>query len=310
MRFIEETTVFANPILILTGGEPLLRPDFFDIAAYAVQKGLRIAIATNGTLIDEALARKIAETGVSRVSISLDGARAETHDDFRGIPGSYAAALQGLQHLQALGVPCQINTTVAKHNAGELAAILRLCLDLGVQALHIFMLVPVGCGVEIAHTQMLPPEQYETTLTWLFDQSQRDIPLELKATCAPHYMRILYQRAKAAGRPVERRAHGMAALTKGCLAGSAVCFVSRVGQVQPCGYLPLAAGNIRETPFRKIWETSPLFQSLRDPSRLEGKCGLCEYNRVCGGCRARAYSHTGNYLSEAPYCLYVPRRLR
>jgi radical SAM protein with 4Fe4S-binding SPASM domain len=328
---IEQVAAFARPIFVLSGGEPLFRPDIFDIARYASDAGLIVALATNGTLIDADVARQIKEAGVRRVSVSFDGADAFTHDTFRGA-GAFDQALEGMAHLQRVGVPYQINTTVARHNVHQMPETLALAQELQAVALHLFLLVPVGCGVEISDDQQITPEEYERVLNWLYD-AEMEGGIELKATCAPHYFRIARQRqaeerrqgivrerpesqhrqehaggdgrqGHPGGRPGGR--HAMNAMTKGCLAGTGVCFVSHRGEVFPCGYLPLQAGNVRQQPFRQIWESSPLFAELRDPELLKGKCGLCEFKRVCGGCRARAYGMTLEYLGEEPFCTYEP----
>jgi heme b synthase len=309
-QLIDQIVAFCNPILILSGGEPLIRPDIFEIAEYAVAKGLRVALATNGTLIDAPMAQRIVDAGVRRVAVSLDGATAETHDTFRALPGSFAQALEGIRHLRALGMSVQINTTVTRHNINELPQILDLALSLGTDALHIFLLVPVGCGVEIADEQMISPRQYEEVLNWFYDKDQEEL-LEMKATCAPHYFRIVRQRMAAEKRqspPSQKRqrASDLYAMTKGCLAGTSVCFISHKGEVFPCGYLPLVAGNVREQPLQEIWEEAKVFSELRDSELLQGKCGRCQFQRVCGGCRARAYGMTGNYLDEEPFCVYEP----
>ncbi len=305
-KIIDDIVSFSNPILILTGGEPLYRPDFFEIAEYANSKGLRVAMATNGTLVTEEIAQKIKDVGIQRISISLDGSCAATHDAFRGIPGSYEAALQGFRNLKKMGLSVQFNTTVAKHNLHEMQDIMKLAVDIGADALHIFMLVPVGCGVEIAEEQMVSAETYEELLTWFYDESKK-VPIELKATCAPHYHRVMRQRAKEDGTKLTIQSHGMAAVTKGCLAGSGVAFLSSKGQVQPCGYLPVKAGNIYEQSLKEIWESSEVFHDLRDPNNMKGKCGVCEYRMVCEGCRARAFAKDGDYLAEEPYCSYIPK---
>lgn len=304
---IDNLVTFANPILVLTGGEPLYRPDFFDIAAYANSKGLRVAMATNGTLVTGEIAKKIKDVGIQRVSISLDGATAETHDAFRGIPGSFEAALRGFENLKKQGLSVQFNTTVAKHNLHEIKDILKLAVEKGADALHIFMLVPVGCGVEIADEQMVSAETYEELLHWFYEESKR-VPIELKATCAPHYHRVMRQRAKEEGITLTFQSHGLAAVTKGCLAGSGVAFLSSKGKVQPCGYLPVTAGDIHEQSLKEIWEKSEAFLALREPDNLKGKCGVCEFRKVCEGCRARAFAQTGDYLGEEPYCAYKPRK--
>lgn len=304
---IDDIAAHYKPIVVLTGGEPLYRADIFDIASHAAASGLMVALATNGTLITAAVAARILESGIRRVSISLDGATAATHDGFRGIDGSYDEAMEGIENLKREGVEFQINTTVTKRNVDELVSLVTLAQGLGAKALHLFMLVPVGCGVQIADTDMLSKERYEEVLTWFYDVS-RTVPMEMKATCAPHYYRIIRQKAREEGRTISVETDGMSAMTRGCLAGSGVCFISHRGDVQPCGYLPLVAGNVLQQPFHEIWEGSALFRSLRDLSNLKGKCGACEYRSFCAGCRARAYYETGDCLDEEPYCVYVPRR--
>jgi len=303
--FLDDLAAFAQPILILSGGEPLYRPDILDIAAHASQKGLRVALATNGTLVDEQMASGVRGAGIQRVSISIDGTHAETHDAFRGVAGAYQAALDGARRLRRNGVDIQFNTTVTRHNIDELPEIVALAEREGAVAFHIFLLVPVGCGLEVTDEQQITDVEYERVLNWFYDVSRRT-QMELRATCAPHYHRILRQRAREEGRKVTPRTDGMAAMTKGCLAGTSVCFVSYRGEVFPCGYFPVAAGSIRKQSIREIWETSSLFDELRNPKLLEGKCGICEYRMVCGGCRARAYGETGNYMGEEPFCLYQP----
>jgi len=325
---IDDIAKVARPVMVLSGGEPLFRPDLFDIGAYGVESGFRMALATNGTLVNARVAARIADAGFSRVAISLDGARPETHDAFRGLPGSHRLALRGLKNLRAEGVSVQINSTIAKHNVAELPALLDLALEIEADALHLFMLVPVGCGLEIAPTEMLPADEYEHVLHW-FDEQSKSCPIDLKATCAPHYYRIRAQRieeersrgdmtstfiapgtkAKAAPRLIHGSGgHGqhLSAMTRGCLAGTSVCFISNEGAVYPCGYLPVSAGDTRVQRFADIWNDSPVFRDLRDPEALDGKCGECRYQALCGGCRARAYAATGSFLAEEPFCSYQP----
>jgi radical SAM protein with 4Fe4S-binding SPASM domain len=325
---IDEIGKVSKPVMVLSGGEPLFRPDIFEIADYGVHSGFRMAMATNGTLIDARYAAKIADVGISRVAISLDGALPETHDRFRNMEGSHAKALNGIRLLRDEGVSVQINSTIAKHNVDELPRMLDLALSLGADALHLFMLVPVGCGLEIAPAQMLPADEYERVLHW-FDEQARTCPIDLKATCAPHYYRIRAQRLEEARRngdatesfiaPGTRAkaaptllhgggGHGqhLSAMTRGCLAGTSVCFISNVGKVYPCGYLPVSAGDTLTEPFSEIWNASSIFQQLRDADAYEGKCGVCRYEAICGGCRARAYAATGNFMAEEPFCLYQP----
>ncbi len=351
---IDQIAEVSNPILVLSGGEPLFRKDIFELAQYGTDKGLRVALATNGTLVTKEIARKVAAAGVKRVAISLDGADAATHDTFRGIPGAFDAALTGFRNLKEVGLSVQINTTIARHNAHQLPFVLELAKSIGADALHTFLLVPVGCGVDIAAEQMVAPEEYEKMLNWFYDQSL-DGGIELKATCAPHYFRVVRQRRAAEGRSAAAAAqaahpvsaptapsHGshigptemtmpgstgielkpkgvgqpvghpgahpsdMNAMTKGCLAGTAVCFISHQGEVYPCGYLPALAGDLKKQQFSDIWENSFVFNQLRDVNNLNGKCGCCEFRNVCMGCRARAFAATGNYLDEEPFCVYQP----
>jgi AdoMet-dependent heme synthase len=335
LQFVRNLAEFAQPILVLSGGEPLFRPDIFEIARHATEHGLPVALATNGTLIDERMAHAIVESGIQRVAISIDGADETTHDSFRRQPGSLAAALKGFRHLHRLGMSMQINCTVTKHNVHQIDTLYAAAKELGADALHLFMLVPVGCGVQIAESNALPAEEYERVLNWMYDKSQ-ERALHLKATCAPHYFRILRQRAAADhvhikashshGKPERVAARGtstghpggrggsrpnMAAMTKGCLAGSAICFVSHTGEVFPCGYLPVSAGNVKRQSMQDIWEQSEVFARLRDVDQLEGKCGLCEFKRICLGCRARAFYAThGNYMAEEPFCIYEPKRMQ
>ena len=308
-RVMDDIARHYKPIMVLTGGEPLYRSDIHEIASYATSKGFKAALATNGTLIDESTARKIRRSGIERVSVSLDGKDAPSHDGFRGISGSFDLALQGIACLRDAGVEFQINTTISKRNADDIAEILSLAEEVGARALHLFMLVPVGCGVDIAESEMISKEKYEALLNWFYEKSKAT-KLELKATCAPHYYRILRQRAREEGRKISFETDGMSAMTRGCLAGTGVCFISHRGDVQPCGYLPVVAGNVREKPFHEIWKMSPVFGSLRDLNNLTGKCGLCEFRAFCGGCRARSYYATGDYLSEEPYCAYTPDKIK
>ncbi|MBI2372235.1 MAG: radical SAM protein [Deltaproteobacteria bacterium] len=315
LRLIEAIAARAKPVLVFSGGEPLYRRDLFELARHAGQQGLLPALATNGTLITAALAEQVVGAGFRRVSISLDGATAATHDAFRRMPGAFERAVRGLLCLKALGMSLQINTTLTRHNVRELPAILDLAEQLGADALHLFMLVPVGCGLTLDEGERLPAEAYEEILTWFYDQEQVR-PLQLKATCAPHYFRIMRQRAAARGEPLPasygRQLHMGAAhqslhsMTKGCLAGTGICFISHRGEVFPCGYLPVSAGDAARQPFGEIWDHSPVFRALRDPGLLKGKCGRCEFKQICEGCRARAYAQTGDYLDEEPYCLYQP----
>jgi len=305
LAFIDSLASCAKPILVFSGGEPLFRKDLFHLARHAKSRGLTTALATNGTLVGLETARQIVSAGFERVAISLDGACAATHDKFRGIPGSFARAISGFQYLKRAGMSMQINCTLARHNVAERDGLYELALGLEADALHIFLLVPVGCGLEISAENQLPPEEYESILNWFYDKSKEG-KLQTKATCAPHYYRVMRQRARQDGIKLSFAKHGMDAVTRGCLAGSSVCFVSHKGEVFPCGYLPVTAGNVLRQPFGEIWQGSTVFEQLRDTGQLKGKCGICEYRNVCAGCRARAFGETSDYLAEEPYCIYQP----
>ena len=304
LRILDEIAAVGNPIVILTGGEPLLRPDICKVARYGTDQGLRMVMAPNGTLITGAIAQQLAAAGIKRISISLDGAAAETHDAFRGVEGAYEGALRGIEAAKSAGIEFQINTTITKQNLDEIPRIQNLADRLGAVAHHIFLLVPTGRGKYIID-QEITANEYEETLNWFYDQ-QADSSLQLKATCAPHYYRILRQRAKAEGKTVNFNTHGLDAVTRGCLGGTGFCFISHRGIVQPCGFLNLNCGDLRKSTFSEVWKSSETFLTLRNYDKLEGKCGRCEYRKVCGGCRARAYEATGNYLAEEPLCSYQP----
>ncbi|GAB6909292.1 putative heme d1 biosynthesis radical SAM protein NirJ2 [Desulfosarcina cetonica] len=303
-KLLDEIAAVGQPIVILTGGEPLLRDDIFDIAKYGDRLGLRMVMAPNGTLITAAVAQRMAASGIRRISASIDGATKAFHDKFRGVDGAFDAALQGIAHVKAAGIEFQINTTVTKSNLDQIPQILKLAEQLGAVAHHIFLLVPTGRGKYIVD-QAIDAQAYEETLNWFYDQREKT-SLQLKATCAPHYYRILRQRARAEGKTITFATHGLDAVTRGCLAGTGFCFISHTGIVQPCGYTDVQCGDVTQNTFGDIWRHSPVFLKLRDFKQLEGKCGICEYHAVCGGCRARAFEATGNFMAEEPLCAYQP----
>lgn len=301
---LDQIAEIAKPIIILTGGEPLLRDDIFDIAKYGAAKGMRMVMAPNGTLVTKEVAMRMGDAGIQRISVSLDGSTAEAHDAFRGVEGAYQGALRGIQNAKAAGIDFQINTTITKTNLEQIPKILALAESLGAVAHHIFLLVPTGRGKYIID-QEIDAREYEETLNWFYDQREKT-DLQLKATCAPHYYRILRQRARADGQAVTFESHGLDAITRGCLAATGFCFVSHRGIVQPCGFLDLNCGDITRQSFAEIWRTSKHFEILRDFKKLKDKCGCCQYRRVCGGCRARAYEASGDYLGAEPLCQYSP----
>ena len=306
LNLLDQIAEVAKPIIILTGGEPLLREDIFEIARHGDAKGMRMVMAPNGTLVTNEIAAKMAQSGIQRISVSLDGATAGSHDAFRGVQGAFESALQGIANAKAAGIQFQINTTITKTNLDQIPKILELAESLGAVAHHIFLLVPTGRGKYIVD-QEIDARQYEATLNWFYDQRDKT-RLQLKATCAPHYYRILRQRAREDGRSVTFESHGLDAVTRGCLGGTGFCFISHRGIVQPCGFLDLNCGDVTRQSFGDIWRNSQHFKRLRDFGQLKGKCGACEYRRVCGGCRARAYEATGDYMAAEPLCLYDPAK--
>ena len=319
-RIVDEIREVGNPILIMTGGEPLIREDFFEIAEYAAAKGMRVALGSNGTLITEETAARLKAVPIPRVAISLDFPNAKLHDEFRGQEGAFEAAMQGTANVRKAGLGIQINSTITKLNVGYLDDMLALASEVGATAFHPFMLVPTGRGKGLEEVE-LSPQEYEDTLNWVFDrQAELGDKMFFKPTDAPHYLRIVAQRQKQArieGRPVPEMptsGHGGRlgghpggqTISRGCLAGTGFVFISHRGRVQGCGYFDVAAGDLREQTFGEVYMESPLFNDLRDLAKLKGKCGVCEYKRICGGCRARAYEATGDYLEEEPYCIYQP----
>ncbi len=317
-RLIDQILEVGRPIIILTGGEPLVRKDVFQIARYGVSRGLRVVMGTNGTLITEEISSQMKTIPISRVGISLDFPTANLQDDFRGKAGAFEAAMAGIANARRTGLEVQINCTVTRLNVTCLDELLSLALDVGAVAFHPFLLVPTGRGKGLESVE-LSPQEYEQTLNWIYDkQLELGDRIFFKPTDAPHYLRVVSQRRKAAmvnaasssqnTGSAAGHGHPTNAITRGCLAGTGFCFISHQGKVKGCGYLDVEAGDIRKQTFSQIWADSPLFSRLRDLSGIKGKCGRCEYKRICGGCRARAYESTGDYLEAEPYCIYEPMK--
>jgi len=312
-HLIDQILEVGKPIIILSGGEPLMRQDVLQIAEYAVSKGLRVVMGSNGTLITEETAAKLKDVPISRLGISLDFPVAELQDDFRGQSGAFEAAMAGITNARRAGIEVQINSTVTRLNITYLDELLALAFKVGAVAFHPFMLVPTGRGKDLASVE-LSPQQYEDTLNWIYDkQVELGDRMFFKPTDAPHYLRVIKQRReqdselKSTKKPESATGHNpIHSITRGCLAGIGFCFISHRGSVQGCGYLDIEAGNIRKERFSQVWADSTLFRNLRNLSNIKGKCGICEYKSICGGCRARAYEATGDYLEAEPYCIYQP----
>lgn len=291
-RLIDQISEFSKPIFVLSGGEPLLREDIFELASYGTKKGLRMGMGTNGISIDNDIAKKLLDSGIKRVAISIDSITPSIHDSIRGVNGAYEGAIKGIKACKKNNLSFQINTTVTKQNCSEIFQIVKFAQKLGADDFHLFFLVPTGRGENITD---ITPLQYEKLLLDIYDKKE-EFEINVKPTCAPQFMRI----SKMKGGDTER-------YLRGCLAGINYCRINPTGEVNPCPYLPIYAGNIREKSFEKIWKESLIFQELRDYSNLKGKCGICEYKDICGGCRARAYAISKDYLGEESWCVYQPR---
>jgi radical SAM protein len=318
-RLVDQIKELGDPILVITGGDPMMRRDLYDILGCAVQKGVRTALTPTTTRLvtPKALAR-VKEAGVRRVAISIDGPTAEAHDAFRGFRGSFQIAQGIARDIVATGLSLQINTTISRYNLRLLEKMTQTVADLGAVQWSLFFLVPTGRG---RATDMISPEEHEEVFHWLYGLS-REAPFDIKSTAAPAYRRVVIQRERAKGRPAGvaseaprtlagagyRYQDGLDRPALGVNDGKGFCFISHVGDVCPSGFLPLAAGNVRRQSVADIYRHSSLFRDLRDPGRLKGKCGGCDFRQVCGGSRARAYAVTGDYLAPDPSCIYEPAK--
>jgi len=310
-RIIDHIVEVSKPILVLSGGEPLLRQDILELADYGAKRGLKVVMGTNGTLINEEVGRKLKSVGVSRVGISLDSISPEKHDSFRGVKGAWKATMRGIQACRRVDLSFQIQTTVTPDNYDEIEGIVALSQQLGASDFHLFFLVPIG-RAEMSWD--ITPDMYEDMISKVLELREK-YAVEVKPTCAPQYTRIARQK----GIPLNRWG-------RGCIAGLNYCRICATGEVTPCPYLPIKVGDLRESSFKKIWLNSEVLSRLRDFGNLKGKCGICEYRDVCGGCRARAYGLTssftgacggsappseinGDYLAEDPMCIHQPKQL-
>lgn len=291
---IEEIVKAGFKIMIFSGGEPLMREDIFHLISYAKKLGLRPVMGTNGTLINLDVAQRLKNIGVMGVGISLDSMELSKHDQLRRYPNAWQEAVEGMKNCRTVDLPFQIHTTVMGWNNTELESLTDLAVELGAVAHHFFFLVPTGRGANIEE-ESLRAEEYESVITRIMEK-QKQVDIELKPTCAPQFMRI----AKQMGLNLR--------FGRGCLAGTSYCIVSPVGQVQPCAYLNLELGNVKDTPFSEIWRNNSTLQRLRT-LEYSGDCGACSFKSSCGGCRARAsYYNEGDYMAEEPWCLYHGRR--
>ncbi|MBI5074447.1 MAG: radical SAM protein [Nitrospirae bacterium] len=308
-RVLDDIVSYAQPVVVLSGGEPLTRKDVFEIAQYGTSKGLRMCLATNGTLVTDDICEKIKGSGIRIVSLSLDGADETVHDDFRSEKGAFAGTINAAKLFRKHGIEFIINSSFTKRNQEQIPLVYKLAKELGATAWYMFMIVPTGRGEEIMN-ELISKEDYDKILDWHYDMEKEEDLLLVRPTCAPHYYRVTLQRAKEDGEKFKKRTLKFSTGgSKGCLAGQLICLIDVDGNVLPCSYFNLPAGNVREKSFKEIWEGSELFKDLRDFKKYKGRCGSCEYVNVCGGCRARAYSVYGDYLEEEPFCSYKPKRL-
>ncbi len=308
---IERLAAFGNnPILIFTGGDPLMRPDLFELIAYANECGLRCSLTPTATALPtrERL-EKALQAGIRRVALSLDAPRSEIHDAFRQVPGSWQRTMEILHRAQDVGLSVQVNTTVAKHNVDILHEMVPFIQEVNAVQWSVFFLVPTGRAMA---EQMISAAQHERVFNWLYDLSQ-NAPFDIKSTAAPMYRRVAIERkrSEAAGRPVTfqgagfQYADGLHRPTKGVNDGNGFLFISHIGEIQPSGFLPLTTGLVRDHDIVSVYRNHPVFKDLRDPSKLKGICGACTYNEICGGQRGRAYGVTGDYLESDPACVLV-----
>ncbi len=301
---------YAKPVIVLSGGEPLLRKDIFDIARYGTDKGFRMCLATNGTLVTDETCDKIKTSGIKIVSLSLDGSEESVHDDFRNQKGAFEGSIRAAKLFKTYGIEFIINSSFTRRNQEEIPKVYNLAKELGATAWYMFMIVPTGRGEEIMN-ELISKEDYEEILDWHYQMEKDEKDMLVRPTCAPHYYRIVLQKSKQEGVQYERRSLKFSTGgAKGCIAGQLICLIDVDGNVLPCSYFPKPAGNIKMQSFRDIWENSDLFRELRNFRLYKGKCGSCEFIAVCGGCRARAYAMYGDYLEEEPFCGYMPKRRR
>jgi radical SAM protein len=303
-RLLDEIRSFGEPLMVFTGGDPLKRPDIYDLIRYAVKIGLRTNVTPSATplLTPEAIDRFKA-AGISRMAISLDGPDAQSHDDFRGVPGTFDRAMMALRHARGIGLDTQFQTTVTKRNMARLPEMAEIAKEVRTKMWSLFFLIVTGRALE---NDDLDGAEYEKVFEFMYELS-KTAPFGIKTTEAMHYRRYVAQRVKAEhGVTENENAKGVAWRTAGVSDGKGFVFVSHQGEIYPSGFLPVSGGNVLRDSLTDVYRNSSLFRTLRDTAQREGKCGICEYQKVCGGSRSRAYAFTGDYLAEDPRCTYQP----
>ena len=277
-----------------------MRRDLFDLVAYGMKRGLRVSVSPSVTkLVTRDVLTRLHGLGISRLSFSLDGANAELHDSFRGMGGSFDTTLARMQDALDAGLSLQVNTTVSRHNLEDLPRIAELLSTFPRLVLwDVFFLVPTGRG---QRDDVISPEDHERVYEWIYDLGP-SVPFAIKTTLGQHYRRLVIQRALREGKDLSEVWSRVARTATND--GKGVCFISHIGEVHPSGFLPIPCGNVRKQSVVEIYRTSPVFQALRDPDNLKGKCGRCHFKTICGGCRARAYGYSGDYLGSEPCCVF------
>ena len=310
-RLIDEIAEMQVPVFVLTGGDPIKRPDLFELIEYANEVGVRVSLTPSATpLLTREVVYRLKESGLARLAVSLDGSNAAVHDAFRGMSGSFDRTMEAIDWANEIGLPVQINTTFSRSNVDDFDEIAALLEKKDIALWSVFFLVPTGRG---KLEQLLSADEFEAVFSKLYELSRR-ARFHIKTTEAQHYRRYVLQQQTA-----EKRSGGTSSVVDGKVRdtigraprglndGKGFVFISHMGAVFPSGFLPFAAGNVRNDSLSRIYRESPVFQQLRDVSQLGGKCGACEFRHVCGGSRARAYALTGDPLAEEPCCSYIPR---
>lgn len=311
-KLVDRLTEFGNPILIFTGGDPMMRRDLFEIISYATEKGLRCSLTPTATALPtKERLQQAKEAGIRRIALSLDAPTAEVHDDFRKVKGSWQRTMDILHRAKDVGLSVQVNTTVTTFNVDLLLEMVPFIKEVGAVQWSVFFMVPTG---RAQAKYMISAERHEEVFNWLYDLS-KDAPFDIKGTAAPMYRRVAIERKKAEVEEGEKvtfqgagfqYADGLNRPRKGVNDGNGFLFISHIGEIQPSGFLPVTAGYVRDDDVVDVYRNHPIFTDLRDPSKLKGRCGVCEYIDICGGQRGRAYGLTGDYLETDPACIYIP----
>jgi len=313
-RLIDEVSALKAPVFVLTGGDPLKRPDIFQLVEYASRRRVRVSLTPSATpLLTQNAILHLKQSGLARLAISLDGPDAQSHDAFRSVPGSYDWTLKAIDGAWAIDLPVQINTTITRHNFAHLNSIIRLIESLDIVLWSVFFLVPTGRG---SSADLISAQEFEQVFEQLHRTSKR-VKFDIKTTEAQHYRRFLLQRRAEEKRngngqplpPVTSMStpDGIGRAPRGINDGKGFVFISHEGEVFPSGFLPVSTGNVRRQSLAELYRHSPLFVSLRDSANLKGKCGVCEFREVCGGSRARAYALTRDPFAEEPCCVWQPQ---